>query len=81
MYVPKLLFKYEKNHLSQVAEVNRAKSLPSISNARFQKFAIAKKDENHFERTMRRILKVRIPGTEGSQQVRQVKHLSEENIN
>jgi len=56
---------------AKVAEVNRAKSLPSISNARFQKFAIAKKDENHFERTVRRILKVRIPGTEGSQQVRQ----------
>ena len=63
----------------QFAEVNQLKQLqddkvlPPISSAKFQKFGIDRKDENHFERTFRKILKVRIPGTEGSRQVRQVR--------
>lgn len=57
--------------VNQLKELQDNKVLPPISSAKFQKFGIDRKDENHFERTFRKILKVRIPGTEGSRQVRQ----------
>lgn len=59
--------------VNQLKELQDNKVLPPISSAKFQKFGIDRKDENHFERTFRKILKVRIPGTEGSRQVRQVR--------
>jgi len=57
--------------VDQLKELQDNKVLPPISSGKFQKFGIDKKDENHFERTFRKILKVRIPGTDGSRQVRQ----------
>ena len=36
------------------------------------KYGGEKKDEAHFVRILRQLLKVRVPGTDGSRQVRQV---------
>ena len=66
-----LIFQFEETN--QLKQLQDNKVLPPISNEKFQKYGIAKKDEAHFERMFRKILKVRIPGTDGSRQVRQVK--------
>jgi len=64
-----LIFQFEETN--QLKQLQDNKVLPPISNEKFQKYGIAKKDEAHFERMFRKILKVRIPGTDGSRQVRQ----------
>ena len=68
-----LIFQFEETN--QLKQLQDNKVLPPISNEKFQKYGIAKKDEAHFERMFRKILKVRIPGTDGSRQVRQVKKI------
>lgn len=49
-----------------------SRSEPNLSLNRIQKYGPGKVSENDFQRIFRQILKVRTPGSEGSQQVRQV---------
>ena len=68
-------FSHQQFQFSRTQDLKRRQdngNVPAISQDKLQKFGINKKDESHFQRTFKKILKVRIPGTEGSRQVRQV---------
>ena len=49
-----------------------SRSEPNISPQKIQKYGAGKAAEADFQRIFRQILRVRTPGSEGSQQVRQV---------
>eukprot|EP00093_Oithona_nana_P007239 07239.XXX_409223_410097_1 [CDS] Oithona nana genome sequencing. len=62
---------YGQNWKSVKVKLKNSRSEPNLSLNRIQKYGPGKVSENDFQRIFRQILKVRTPGSEGSQQVRQ----------
>ena len=57
---------------NELKSIQDARSEPNLSLNRIQKYGSSKVAEGDFQRLFRQILKVRVPGSEGSRQVRQV---------
>ena len=57
---------------NELKSIQDARSEPNLSLNRIQKYGSSKVAEGDFQRLFRQILKARVPGSEGSRQVRQV---------
>lgn len=58
-----------------LASALKLRQVPDPAEARLQYFGPLKTNKGHFERTLAQILRVRLPGTEGSAIVRNVSFL------
>ena len=66
------LFIFQRIRTNALKDAHDRNVLPQNFDQKLFKYGGDKKDEAHFVRILRQLLKVRVPGTDGSRQVRQV---------
>ena len=65
-------FIFQRIRTNALKDAHDRNILPQNFDQKLFKYGGDKKDEAHFVRILRQLLKVRVPGTDGSRQVRQV---------